>query len=798
MRTGFFRQRGNNAVYAVFENGRRIEEDFLNVGEPSGSGGGAYYATKADLEEADVPSEINRLQVGGYTSESDGGGGEYRLVETEPSHAGKIQSNDGAWWELLPVNGAVSVLQFGAVRNGTTDDQAAIQAAIDFVEAKGGGVVFVPDGVYAVGSTIQIEGNDVSLIGKGAGHLEDSLEGMRGTAATRFLWTGGSSSDPLFLIKPATTERTIIGGRIEGIFFDATGDAAFAFQALSVKHGIFSQCTFFQGATTCFHLGVTQDSDSATDGNWDAQENIFQSCIFTNRFDAGSSGYGLYMTGDGDLGSNASRNSFLQCYFWTIEDGALYAEAADNNRFFGCSFSYIDNSVARQAVVLCAADQDSFTATAGNRKHARAFCFYGCEIRGVYIRAGQTGLASSEKHQFLRIKGENFTNTEEIVVEAAAGGSDQPSYIDIGSDGEYSPFRVTTDGRAYIEFEDSGATANNRVARLEYETDRASLKFFNDSGNTSGTRVDFLRNLTALTEMRVGPAATPWLRVNGTATTVEGLRFRQDSTYTVGTIDAKPSAVFSDAFRVGAATGGAALADITGSGTEFRIRPTDGAGSFLSNNDLLFDVNGDGEWTIEGGLIINQGGGLTITSTAPVISLTDTNTGADSRISADNSSGTLTVEADFNDESSNSLIDFQVDGSSVLTLSASEFTPASDVSHDLGNNTTRLANVFTRNIVRSFSSVPDDDVLTITDVPDSCWVMVSAGNSGGALFYAYPNNTVLNSITSPVFTYSSGALTGMSGVDGDITISMNSGTLYIENRAGGSRNIGVTFLSGVT
>lgn len=47
------------------------------------------------------------------------------------------------------IEGAVAnILDFGAVGNGTTDDTAAIQAAIDAVNTAGGGVVFFPEGQY--------------------------------------------------------------------------------------------------------------------------------------------------------------------------------------------------------------------------------------------------------------------------------------------------------------------------------------------------------------------------------------------------------------------------------------------------------------------------------------------------------------------------------------------------------------------------------------------------------------------------------------------------------------------------
>ena len=57
----------------------------------------------------------------------------------------------------------VSVRDFGAVGNGTTDDTYAIQSALDFVEQNGGGVVLIPVGTFFV--TRLTVGNGVVLRG---------------------------------------------------------------------------------------------------------------------------------------------------------------------------------------------------------------------------------------------------------------------------------------------------------------------------------------------------------------------------------------------------------------------------------------------------------------------------------------------------------------------------------------------------------------------------------------------------------------------------------------------------------
>lgn len=62
-----------------------------------------------------------------------------------------------------------NVMEHGAVGDGSTDDSVAIQAAIDAVNTAGGGVVYVPEGIY-VCQSIELTSN-VRLVGSGAGSI---------------------------------------------------------------------------------------------------------------------------------------------------------------------------------------------------------------------------------------------------------------------------------------------------------------------------------------------------------------------------------------------------------------------------------------------------------------------------------------------------------------------------------------------------------------------------------------------------------------------------------------------------
>ena len=67
---------------------------------------------------------------------------------------------------------SVSVKDFGAVGDGTTDDTAAIQAAINYIGGAGGGTVRLPKAVYLTTSTLTIDYDSVELLGDGglSGH----------------------------------------------------------------------------------------------------------------------------------------------------------------------------------------------------------------------------------------------------------------------------------------------------------------------------------------------------------------------------------------------------------------------------------------------------------------------------------------------------------------------------------------------------------------------------------------------------------------------------------------------------
>ena len=72
--------------------------------------------------------------------------------------------------EALPsvgLDGAVSVLDYGADETGGSDSTPAIQSAIDAVAVAGGGVVYLPEGTYRVDGLLSVTQSGTVIRGDG-------------------------------------------------------------------------------------------------------------------------------------------------------------------------------------------------------------------------------------------------------------------------------------------------------------------------------------------------------------------------------------------------------------------------------------------------------------------------------------------------------------------------------------------------------------------------------------------------------------------------------------------------------
>jgi len=89
------------------------------------------YADRAALAAATVPASVKNVRLEAYDATVDPslGGAIYKRVVSEPSHALKVQSADGAWWEVNePI---VTPEMAGAIGDGAANDTVAVQSVLD-------------------------------------------------------------------------------------------------------------------------------------------------------------------------------------------------------------------------------------------------------------------------------------------------------------------------------------------------------------------------------------------------------------------------------------------------------------------------------------------------------------------------------------------------------------------------------------------------------------------------------------------------------------------------------------------
>lgn len=138
----------------------------------------------------------------------------------------------------------VSIKDYGAVGDDSTDDSAAIQAAVDAAIAAGKGL-YVPAGVYRCGSMITISSSAwisaVASLGEFAAGLWIRGDGSGSTIIKSDV--DGASEHYLFTIEPDnapfTTFKALLGVVIEGLTIangDAVGKGGFDIHACASVH----------------------------------------------------------------------------------------------------------------------------------------------------------------------------------------------------------------------------------------------------------------------------------------------------------------------------------------------------------------------------------------------------------------------------------------------------------------------------------------------------------------------------------------------------------------------------------
>jgi hypothetical protein len=359
-------------------------------------------------------------------------------LDAETAMIAAQSASGGGTGDVVRTRIPLNVKDYGAIGDGTTDDTAAIQAALDAVP-DGGRAVYLPAGRYKVTSTLKITRDATYFYGDGTGNKIGATQTSIGsrlepTAAVTgsVLRTQRTEDDrPLqgVVLRDFTIEGQLLGTGVTGILFrsnqghmervhiwrmsgvglDVKGyPAPFAWDTYdSTFHNL--------QVSGCVGTGVLLDDDSA-DTHWshsifyDNQDNLIikgASGQFTGCHFYGPVRHNIWFNGGG------SRTKFANCKIEGLNNHMVNIDSTNGGysdiQFTGCGFSsnktsgipdntydYVNisgpsaNGISRTTFV-----GNSFTIKGGTTLKPRyAINLNGSAVQGTVIIANSFGPAS--------------------------------------------------------------------------------------------------------------------------------------------------------------------------------------------------------------------------------------------------------------------------------------------------------------------------------------------------------------------------------------------------------------------
>lgn len=290
----------------------------------------------------------------------------------------------------------INVKSYGAVGDGTTDDTAAIQAAIDAAETAGGGQLAFPPGTYSLTDTLTITESNVVLVGAGADTNHDIGTALE-QAATVLLWSGAANGT-MSRISPdsGATGQRISGCGVKKIAFNCNG-ADVGLEIQSHWFGQFSDLYFHEPVVCGIKTGVVALGLGEAD---DVQRNTFSRCSSRNSTEANG---GLFvLDGNSALGANTSYNTFSQCDARVKDGDGFVLKNCDFNVFIGCRV--VLGAGTGNAIVFHGGDTLADTA-----RHNVFYAFGATTGAGILARGTETYTTASTNNAVWMIDSGNAT-----------------------------------------------------------------------------------------------------------------------------------------------------------------------------------------------------------------------------------------------------------------------------------------------------------------------------------------------------------------------------------------------------
>jgi hypothetical protein len=271
----------------------------------------------------------------------------------------------------------VSVKDFGALGNGTNDDTAAVQAAVNAIVTRGGGTVYFPFGTYLLNGTTGLDGIKHGI------HVPYSSPGIQGASISVDLVGEGrdtvlkAGSASMYIIRYSSSLGCVRDLQILGDGTTLAGLALVGAHTTSdtgpadITHNSFTRLF----VAYCVNGILLRCPAGAGSGVY--YNNFSDLYIVYNQVAvSGQRGRGIYLQ-NGGPGCN-NRNTFRDITFKRLNTG-IEIQDGDTNTFYSCAFedigaaSTLPNNPGASIIIGSGA---GFISTAGNR-------FFGCTDEAV-------------------------------------------------------------------------------------------------------------------------------------------------------------------------------------------------------------------------------------------------------------------------------------------------------------------------------------------------------------------------------------------------------------------------------
>jgi len=289
------------------------------IGAASGS-----FDNVAQMVASSISVSTNLVSVKGYYTPGDGGGGFFVLTNTASgTNFGKRLASATPFYSWDRIDAPpINVRQFGAKGDGSTDDTARIQNAIDLVAASGAGQINIPYGAYRV-TSLNLQHSDLAIVGE--------------VGLNRTVICGGTNGYPMF--DCAGAQRITL----KDLYFESTNN--------------YPSCAILLGRTGTGSAGSHHLERIRVDGQFSiagvftlaSEENNFFACDFMNAPYVQSALTNARTTFySAKTATNIYSTPVVSLFNAITADGA---GGNGLNRFYGCSFVNHSTNVFGTALV---------------------------------------------------------------------------------------------------------------------------------------------------------------------------------------------------------------------------------------------------------------------------------------------------------------------------------------------------------------------------------------------------------------------------------------------------------------